>query len=460
MRKSMPCGSKKKTLRADDSGATLIAFAGMFGAMALAVGAAIDYARLSGVQSALQRDLDAAVLAAATKGGDNLTSDQIVDTYFGSNWRETHQSGEVAVTVSDADSSITAEATAPVPMSFMKLIGIAEGNAKAVSKVNVGGKDMEMALVLDTTYSMSGQKLEDLKTAAKKLLDTVYSRSGSENHVKVGIVPFSAHVNVGEESRNRPWISVDPDTEEQQCSMVKPVIGSENCRTETYTYTSDGVEYTNSQQVCDAVYGPEEEQCNTVTTKWYGCVGSRLSPLNVRDEQYSTRIPGLMNRYCAPQLTPLTNDKAVLGQKIDELFASYDTYIPSGLMWGWRVLSKIEPFNEARPDALVANGKLRKVLVLMSDGQNTRSQTPGEADHDDTDAAAADAMTVEVCEKIKSAGIQIYTVAFDVTDTNVIDQMKNCATDISKFFQTGTGDELKSAFEQIGRSTQAVSLAQ
>jgi uncharacterized protein YegL len=51
--------------------------------------------------------------------------------------------------------------------------------------------------VLDVTGLMSGQKIADLKLAAKDLIDIVVWEDQSKYTSKVALVPFSEAVNVG-----------------------------------------------------------------------------------------------------------------------------------------------------------------------------------------------------------------------------------------------------------------------
>ena len=48
---------------------------------------------------------------------------------------------------------------------------------------------------------------------------------------------------------------------------------------------------------------------------------------------------------------PLTNDKSVIDTAIDGMLSYYSTgtFIPTGLVWGWHVLSPTEPFTEGDP---------------------------------------------------------------------------------------------------------------
>lgn len=47
-------------------------------------------------------------------------------------------------------------------------------------------------------------------------------------------------------------------------------------------------------------------------------------------------------------ITPLTNDRALLEDKIDAMVAAYLTHIPMGLAWGWWTLSPGAPYTERR----------------------------------------------------------------------------------------------------------------
>jgi len=443
----------------DKEGAIAILFATMMAALAMSVGAGLDYARALSVQKSMQMDLDAAILSGAAQGSlDALTPDQITENYFGDNWSAKHNSGPVTLEIEATDEAITANANSNVPTTLMKLAGVNEIPVSARSKVGFGGKPVEIALVLDNTGSMLGEKLENLKSAANLLVQTAYGAASSQDFVKVALVPFSQYVNVGMDNRNASWIEVplDSSSSEEVCGEVTPITGQSNCRTQTSTWMQDGVSQSSKYQVCDYDYGPAEYQCSTQTTSntWHGCVGSRDHPLNVKDEQYGTKVPGIMNVSCASEIQPLTNNLDVLGSKIGSMSASGDTYIPAGLTWGWRLLSRNEPFSQGAS----ANDGTRKMLVLMTDGANTRS--PSYPKHDLADGELSDTLTLELCENIKAAGIEVFTVAFDVEDDNVLDKMKSCASDLTNFFDAESGDQLSSAFQKIGRSTRVVSLAE
>ncbi len=67
----------------------------------------------------------------------------------------------------------------------------------AHSEVDRSSKNIEVALVLDITGSMGGQRLIDLKTAAKDLVDLIVQPVQTPYYSKVALVPYSNSVNPG-----------------------------------------------------------------------------------------------------------------------------------------------------------------------------------------------------------------------------------------------------------------------
>src|SRR5206468_8393090 len=73
---------------------------------------------------------------------------------------------------------------------------------------------LRVALVLDTTGSMAQDgKIDALKSATKKLLDSLKGAVGVAGDVYVSIIPFSKDVNVGASNYNANWILWDDGTD-------------------------------------------------------------------------------------------------------------------------------------------------------------------------------------------------------------------------------------------------------
>lgn len=442
----------------NESGAVAILFGMMVFVFFGAVGAAVDVARGLSLRTSLQSELDAALIAGAARSqGDKNgpSAAASAESFFSANWKAKYGSGNAAISVQQSgESQLTGTATLELPTAFMKLFGYDVIEISVESQVALEAQDVEVALVLDTTGSMSGSKLAALKTAAKDLLDTVYTPKDADKHVKVAIVPFAQYVNVGLPNRNKPWMSVPADSSVQKewCGDQQEVIGQSNCRMVSAVGYNDGVPYTYQYETCDYTYGPPVYKCTpyTETQTWYGCVGSRNYPLNTLDEQYSTAIPGIMNVSCPSPVTPLTKEKDTLKQQVDSLVATGETYIPSGLIWGWRALSAEEPLNEAVPYGQKVGGKqVRKLMVLMTDGANTMS--PTYPTHDGGDASLSNNLTAELCTNVKAKGIEIFTIAFDVTDTTIKDILRTCASGGDKYYDAASEAALLTAFQSVAK---------
>lgn len=421
------------------------------------VGAAIDGARALSARDSLQQDIDSTLLFVGTRmarGEEAADVKQDAQKYIDGLARQRHTTGSSRILdLQHSSGTIRATAEATVAMTMTKLMGFDAIKVHAGAEVQIAQNPTDISLVLDVTGSMSGSKIESLKTAATNLINSVYNAPGAENLVRVSVVPFARYVNVGLQHRNDSWMSVPPDSTrtENQCYNTYPNATTSNCRTETSTAYNDGTPYTVSSQVCDWDYGEAVVQCTDqqFTETWHGCAGSRSHPLNVRDGSYSTRIPGVTNVSCGQPLTPLTTDKDVAADAINSLTAAGETYIPSGLIWGWRALSPGAPFEESAVQLGGSGQDSRKIMVLMTDGANTYAKNVGDAKHDLRDPAAANDITRELCTNIKDAKITVFTVAFEVGDAAIKEILRNCASSPSYYFDASGSEQLLDAFEKI-----------
>lgn len=75
------------------------------------------------------------------------------------------------------------------------------------------------------------------------------------------------------------------------------------------------------------------------------------------------------NAGCALQpIVRLTTSSASIKSAIDDMTAVGDTNIPLGMSWGWQMLSPSAPFSDGAP---YGTPHLRKIIILMTDGDNT-----------------------------------------------------------------------------------------
>ncbi|MFN0218733.1 MAG: hypothetical protein ACKVP4_07980 [Hyphomicrobium sp.] len=437
--------------------------AALFGlSVVLLVGAAglcIDGSRATSAKFALQQDVDATVLHVAAerlRSGQNFDSQAMSETYLNGLRRAKQATGPIKVSVNEVDETkISISAQTKVLTTAGKVLGFGPFAISATAEAEIGQEPIEVVLALDNTTSMEGAKLAALKDAAKMLIDAAFRAPEAVNSVKMGIVPFAEYVNVGIDKRGSAWLDVEDDDvsgSQKYCTWdTSAVLVANSCTTFSSTYTLDGVTYPSSGEACQFTGASGTTTCqSTISNVWRGCVGSRAYPLELSDSGYSQRIPGLMNSWCPQPITPLQSDADALKAAIDSMSASGNTYIPTGLIWGWRVLSDIQPFDEAHAYGANVNGKpVRKILVMMTDGENSNS--PSYPWHGGSDVAEANTLTAESCAGIKAAGIEIYTVAFDVTDDAIKGVLEACASSTSNYFDAMGTTQLSSAFEAIAK---------
>ncbi len=269
----------------DQAGSIAVTFALLASVLCLTVGLAVDYSRSAHVHISLQNDLDAAVLAAAATSETPEDLQVAAQQFIGNNWRSKFGVSEPVFVGIEKPSERTIRGTTSVrvPTTLMALAGVDYVDVRVATEIELAAENVELALVLDVTNSMMGAKIEALKSSAESLIDKVYENPKSAEHVRIAIVPFADHVNIGEINRDASWVDVpsDSETTSETCTNdYREVTGSSNCRMQSYTYDTDGVQVTGEHQICDHEYGPPQYRCftNTYAERWYGCVSvARLS---------------------------------------------------------------------------------------------------------------------------------------------------------------------------------------
>jgi Flp pilus assembly protein TadG len=213
----------------------------------------------------------------------------------------------------------------------------------------------------------------------------------------------------------------------------------------------------------------------------------RAANASIDSSAPDTRTP---NRGCPTPIVPLTSDEGVVQSNISAMqhWSGGGTNQTEGLAWGWRVLSPTAPFTEGEAFN-GARDNVRKVIVLMSDGENTNVGTDAVMESDysaynyrgfwrtyshgnlvtqilfgllhgvlpselrrDIDSESEYITYVnnrqrDLCTAIKNAGIEIYVVRFRDGNENL---MRNCASGSDHFFNADNAQELSAAFDAIG----------
>ena len=157
--------------RRSEDGSFVIFGLFLFLAMILVGGIAVDILRHDYARVRMQNTIDGAVRAAADLD-QTLDPQAVVEDYFRVAGVESSLQS-VAVTSNINSRTVGASASVDVHTWFMRALGIDTIEARTSGTAVEAVQDIEISMVLDVSGSMRGQRLTNLKTAAKQFVDTM-----------------------------------------------------------------------------------------------------------------------------------------------------------------------------------------------------------------------------------------------------------------------------------------------
>lgn len=447
------------------SGNFAIITALILGVLVAAVGLAINVNTALARRDQLQQVADAAVLAAASSGGNNVQQlRKSADNYFLAQAESTLGTKATITnfTYDKTTGRVSLSATADVPVFMGGQILPSSFPVSVLAEAEQGqGTKIEVALVLDTTASMAGQKMTDLKAAANAMLDVFEKNKKEDQDVKFSLVVFANNVNLGKNNyKNEKWLSIPADQVVKWNNCGRPLISKSGCTTKTCTWYNDGIPVNYQCEECtNYVYGPETCTPAQYTNSYSGCVGSRQSPNDTLDNfaSFNRPVPGLFDGCDGyiPALIPLTDNLNKVRQGVNAMTPVGYTYISPGILWGWYTLSPQEPFTEGA----AYSSTVRKYIVVMTDGTNTQSPADPNATwgthHWGNNTAAANKNMTDTCNNAKKDGIIMYTVTVGIANSETDQRLEACATDKPMHYAMDDSDKLVEAFEEIALQIQA-----
>jgi Flp pilus assembly protein TadG len=503
----------------DERGVVAIIYALAMMPLLMFAGSVIDYSRAQQTKARLQIAIDGIALKL---GKLNLNVD--LTAYAGPAQTQVEQimtgttARNITVTITrPGDGAVRVDGVADTPTTLTNLFGFTKLTTRATSVVSRGVGNLEIALVLDNTGSMTqNSKLSRLKTAATNMVDTLASQTdpSKPNALKFAVVPFSMTVNVGSTYANATWMdtgakaSYHDDLFNQsgtnRFTMFNNLgIGWGGCvEMRPAPYDVDGSEPTAGTP--DTLYVPyfAPDESDTDTSGWendylkdyqsgtpwptpswktrQGNQGKYKNPVwqsNTRG--YRIGNSGYLygpNSGCeiAP-IQRLTTSTSTVKTAINNMVASGDTNIAIGLAWGWNTLSPGYPFKDG-----IAYGTkdYTKIVVLMTDGQQQNLEVGsyndslysgigyiwqnriglGSGSSTPQRTVALDNRLSTLCSNMKAKGILIYTIRVEVTD-GTSDLLQNCATNPSMFYNVSDSSGLTATFTAIGQSISQLSIS-
>ncbi|HQU67921.1 MAG TPA: vWA domain-containing protein [Albidovulum sp.] len=337
--------------RREEDGSLLIFGLFCFVIMLLLSGIALDVMRAEERRTLQMNTIDRAALAAADLQ-QTLPAKDVVKDYFVKAGLKPPTDDQITVVQGAFGDSrrVSIAVKESVPTWFMSMVGIKSLSVPAASTAEESVGEIEISLVLDISGSMGGSRINNLRPAAKSFVDQIFDSTEAGN-VSISIIPYSTQVALSPNLIS--YFNVTNEQSLSNCIEFDPAEGD---------FTSTAMSFGTGP--FDRVY-----QRNGHFDPFY-----KASP------------PQLFN--CSPnpknQILPFSDDRAKLKAFIDNLQADGNTSIDLGMKWGTALL---DPSMRPVVTNMIANGKLNanvagrpfnydngkslKVIVLMTDGENT-----------------------------------------------------------------------------------------
>jgi Flp pilus assembly protein TadG len=406
----------------------------------LASGYGLNIAQISITKSNLLAALDSAVTSTARDltTGVITTDDarEVVEAFLMANGQRAYaEEGRLTLdelVIDKTLKTVSAKASVELDLAFA-LFGTANHQTvTAESAALYSDRKIEVAMMLDITGSMRGQRIIDLRNAARNAVDTLLAnnRSGSER-VRIALIPYADSVNTGVLSHtvykeaNRNSSTEAPALPRAQ--QVSATSGN-TCSTER---EGSATRHTDD--------GPDVQMVNQ---------DYRLT-------------------FCSPStLIPLTHDKNRLQTHIGNLIADPYAWTNGrvGIQWSWYLLSpkwakvlapQHQPSDYGQED-------VSKFAILMTDGAFNVAFDGVSHSGDFRNQESRNRQNSEkLCEEMRNEGIRIFTIGFHLSNS-AKQVMRNCATPdtggVRHYYEASSGAELDDAFRTIARNIEGLVL--
>lgn len=196
--------------------------------------------------------------------------------------------------------------------------------------------------------------------------------------------------------------------------------------------------------------------------------GNRYTDAAPAGSPVGLNYPADGNPCLSSEILPLTSNRTLLTNRVNAMQAAGSTAGQIGVEWAWYLLSP--NWSSLWPGSGVAAynaPRTVKIAVIMTDGEfntpycngviaeDAGSGSGSSSDHINCNATNGNpfAQAQATCQAMKRAGVIIYTVGFEISNSqNVTNLLANCATSSGHRFMASNGQELRDSFRQIANS--------
>ena len=357
---AMPLSIKAvlRQFRRDEGGALIVFALLLFVLMVMKAGLAVDLMRYENTRVRLQNAFDRSTLAAAALSQKQDRAAVVRDYMTKAGLAD--QLASVSVTTGQNATTVATIGRADTEPMFLYKPGIRDLDALSRSTAEQSITDLEIALVLDISGSMSGAKIASLKVAARTFVDKIMA-SDPDHRASITIVPYNAQVNIGADLVSAFNVSHENGVANNTCIEIPEAAFDRLALSQTDPLPMMAyADITSSTGRSNAFVAPTDRNHAVPSHDDANC---RTSRVNV------VRLP--------------SNDRDTLKAQIAALEVGGKTSITPGMKWGATLIDpsmrpayarfadegKIPANLPNRPFAYDDGGAV-KIIVLMTDGEH------------------------------------------------------------------------------------------
>lgn len=408
--------------------------------------------------------------------------EQLIETYLKANLAGTgldYESIEVEAVVTETFNSRTIRITAntEVKTAFLPLFQIDSIAINVSASAYQAIPNLELAMVLDVSSSMRGNRISNLKSASKEFVDEMLT-DDTVASTSLSIIPFGGTVNIG--SLFDTYV-VPLSTAAIDPSEADYAIGSD--------VNSGSFRFTDGDQCIEYVQADYDDE---------------LIPSGSRGQLPHFWRWNNFNPWCPTSESTVMfnrNNTGELKTHLEGMTLSDGTGMDVGALWGLKSLSPDYKgflggdFSD-RPAQYNAEDS-KKVLVIMTDGGITEQDRPedylrynthtnrssnntdlgngsgnqgnnankqvilsrGNASHSASKDNAVGRFK-KICDAAHDEGIVVYTIGFQIQSNSLPDDMlKYCASSPGNYYHVESLD-ISVAFQAIATSVKALHITE
>lgn len=192
------------------------------------------------------------------------------------------------------------------------------------------------------------------------------------------------------------------------------------------------------------------------TETWSGCVLDRSAPFDTSaaaptaSDKRSYYPKARCSDATLKPAMALTNSLSTANDYAQALQAGGPTNVIAGVQWGMEALSPTGPLQGARTNS-------EKIMIVLTDGENTHSRWEGGMTADGTKKKRLDDKTLAACASAKQNSVEVYTINLIGGDAALL---SGCASQGEQYYHAVTqASELTAVFAEIAQNLKKIRLA-